>query len=99
MQKDMALSLSPGQLLTRGLWSRTRNPNYLGELLIYASFTSLALHWIPLALLGVVVAGVWIPNMLKKDRSLSRYPAFAAYRARSGLLFPRLRGAVPTGTP
>jgi len=90
MQKHTTLTVAPGRLITTGLWSRTRNPNYLGELLIYASFTSLALHWLPLALLGVVIAGVWVPNMLKKDRSLSRYPEFAAYRARSGLFFPKL---------
>ena len=28
--------------------------------------------------------------MLKKDRSLSRYPEFAAYKERSGLLLPKL---------
>jgi hypothetical protein len=28
--------------------------------------------------------------MLKKDQSLSRYPEFADYKARSGLLFPKL---------
>jgi hypothetical protein len=28
--------------------------------------------------------------MLRKDKSLSRYPEFAAYAAKSGLLFPRL---------
>ncbi|PSN17333.1 steroid 5-alpha reductase, partial [filamentous cyanobacterium CCP5] len=35
-----------------------------------------------------------VPNMRKKDESLSRYPEFADYRARSGLLLPQLfRGA------
>jgi hypothetical protein len=29
--------------------------------------------------------------MLLKDASLSRYPGWAAYRARTGLLWPRLR--------
>jgi hypothetical protein len=30
--------------------------------------------------------------MLKKDRSLSRYPEFAAYKQNSGLLIPKLFG-------
>jgi hypothetical protein len=40
--------------------------------------------------LGGFIAGVFIPNMLKKDRSLSRYPEFDAYKAKSGLLLPKL---------
>ena len=36
------------------------------------------------------VAGIFVPNMLKKDKSLSRYPEFEAYRANSGLIFPKL---------
>jgi steroid 5-alpha reductase family enzyme len=90
MQKHAALRARPGVLVTDGLWSRTRNPNYFGELLIYVSFTSLALDWIPLAVLGAVVLSVWVPNMLRKDRSLSRYPEFAAYKSRTALLVPFL---------
>jgi hypothetical protein len=89
MQKHTTLALRKG-LFTDGLWARTRNPNYFGELLIYAGFSLLAMHWIPFAALGLFVAGVWIPNMIRKDKSISRYPEFAAYKARSGLFFPRL---------
>lgn len=88
MQKHLHLQYRPGELLDDGLWARVRNPNYLGELLIYGGFTMLAMHWLPFALLGVVIAAVWVPNMIKKDRSLSRYPAFAAWKARSKLLIP-----------
>ncbi len=90
MQKHMAMQLRPGVLLTEGLWSRLRNPNYLGELMIYAGFSALTCHWLPFAVLGLFVATVWVPNMLKKDRSLSRYPAFAAWKRRSWLFLPGL---------
>jgi protein-S-isoprenylcysteine O-methyltransferase Ste14 len=96
MQKHLWLARPRPELLMTGLWSRTRNPNYLGELLIYVSFTSLALHWLPLTLLAGVIAVVWVPNMLKKDRSLARYPEFETYRARSGLLFPRILPVRPS---
>jgi steroid 5-alpha reductase family enzyme len=88
MQKHMALRLRPGELLTEGLWSRLRNPNYLGELLIYGGFSGLTCHWLPLTVLAFFVVGAWVPNMIKKDRSLARYPAFAEWKARSWLFLP-----------
>ena len=90
MQKHMHMKLAPGTLLTGGLWSRCRNPNYLGELLIYFSFCLVSRHWAPLAVLLAMVVGVWLPNMLRKDRSLARYPEFAAWKARSSLFVPGL---------
>lgn len=48
----------------------------------------LAQYWAPLLVIARVVGAVWIPNMLKKDRSLSRYPEFAEYRSRSWLFLP-----------
>jgi hypothetical protein len=61
----------------------------------------LPLWWAPLlkfvftisyVVLAVFGRAVFLPNMRKKDQSLSRYPGFAAYRERSGLLLPRLLG-------
>ena len=95
------LALRPGQLITTGLFVRTRNPNYLGELLIYLSFAVLALHWAPLAVVALFLGVVWIPNMRRKDRSLARYPTFAAYKDRSYMVLPKLTGkreAVPGQT-
>lgn len=88
-QKHFTLKAAPGQLITEGFFSRNRNTNYLGELLIYSSFALLAMHWIPFAVLGAFVSFVFVPNMLRKDKSLSRYPEFAGYRQRSGFFLPR----------
>jgi steroid 5-alpha reductase family enzyme len=88
MQKSMFLKLKPGHLMTDGLWSRLRNPNYFGELLIYLGFGLLALHWAPLIVILLFVLIVWLPNMRRKDRSLARYPDFASYKARSKLFLP-----------
>lgn len=88
-QKYFTLKYNQG-LITEGFFSRSRNPNYLGEILIYLGFAMLAQHWLPFVILGVFVALVFFPNMLKKDQSLSRYPEFAAYKERSGLLLPKL---------
>lgn len=88
MQKHLSLKYRPGTLITEGLWGVVRNPNYLGELFVYAGFSLLALSWIPMAALLLVVAAVWVPNMRRKDRSLSRYPEFADYKARTKLFIP-----------
>ena len=88
-QKYFTLKYKKG-LITEGFFSRSRNPNYLGEILIYLGFALLAQHWLPFVILGVVAILVFVPNMKKKDESLSRYPEFAAYKERSGLLLPKL---------
>lgn len=90
-QKHFTLQERKG-LITTGFFARCRNPNYLGEILIYASFALLSMHWIPFVILGAFVLGIFVPNMRKKDESLARYPEFAAYKNRSGLLFPKLWG-------
>ncbi len=90
MQKHMALSLRPGELFTAGLWRRLRNPNYFGELLIYLGFGLLAMSWAPVVILLLWVAVYWLPNMRRKDQSLSRYPSFAAWKSQSKLFIPFL---------
>ena len=77
-----------GQLIHTGFFKYTRNPNYLGELLIYLGFSILAMHWAPLAAIGLFIVVIWVPNMIKKDRSLSRYEQFEHYKRRTKLLIP-----------
>ncbi|NEQ82663.1 MAG: DUF1295 domain-containing protein, partial [Moorea sp. SIO2I5] len=88
-QKYYTLKYRSG-LITEGFFARCRNTNYLGEILIYSGFVMLAQHWLPFLILAAFIAGIFIPNMLKKDKSLSRYPEFADYKANSGLLLPQL---------
>lgn len=88
MQKHIELKYNPDQLITDGLMAHTRNLNYFGELLIYLGFSLLALHWIPLAVIALYLAVIWLPNMRKKDKSLSRYPQFAEYKKKSKLFLP-----------
>ena len=88
MQKHAYLKLNPGNLITDGLMAKCRNTNYFGELLIYLSFALMSRHWIPLAVLATFIAIIWLPNMRRKDTSLSRYPEYAEYKKRSSLLIP-----------
>lgn len=90
MQKFIELKYNPGHLITDGLMRRTRNINYFGELLIYLGFGLLAMHWLPILIVVLFVAVVWAPNMLKKERSLARYPEFLDYKRESKLFIPFL---------
>jgi steroid 5-alpha reductase family enzyme len=88
-QKYYTLRYHQG-LIEEGLFSKTRNPNYLGEILIYVSFAILAWHWLPFLILGGWIFGFFLKNMRAKDRSLARYSEFEQYRESTGLLFPKL---------
>ncbi len=95
-QKYYTLKYKPG-LITEGFFARCRNTNYLGEILTYSSFAILAQHWLPFVVLGFFASAAFIPNMIKKEKSLSRYPEFEEYKANSGLILPKLFG-FGTGT-
>jgi steroid 5-alpha reductase family enzyme len=90
MQKYIALSLKPGRLITDGMMARVRNINYFGEFLIYASFAALVQMWVAFLPLFLFILTYWTPNMLRKDKSLARYPEFAEYKKRSKLFIPFL---------
>lgn len=88
-QKYFTLKYRPG-LITEGFFARSRNTNYIGELLIYSGFalsSCSAWGWLGI---GLFFAAEFIPNMIRKDRSLSRYPEFESYRKKSGFFLPRI---------
>ena len=87
-QKHYTLQNKKG-LIEDGLFSRTRNPNYLGEIMIYAAYATMSMHWLPFLILSGWVFGFFLRNMLTKDTSLSRHSQFADYKKKSGLLFPK----------
>ncbi len=100
-QKYFTLRLRPG-LIEDGLYGVVRHPNYLGEMMIYGSYALLARHWIAWAILAWVWIEVFLVNMKVIEASLSRHPGWAAYKARTGMILPRLRAAArraPEGAP
>ena len=88
MQKFIQLRYNPNTLITNVMFSKIRNINYLGELLIYIGFSMLAMHWLPIAALLSFIIIIWVPNMIKKDKSLSRYKEFDEYKKNSNIFFP-----------
>jgi len=87
-QKYYTLKNKKG-LIDDGLFSRNRNPNYLGEILIYSAYAMMSLHWLPFVVLSVWVFGFFLRNMIRKDKSLSRYVRWEKYKKQSWLLLPK----------
>lgn len=93
-QKNATLAARPG-LITTGFYARMRHPNYLGEMLIYASFALMVRHWLPWVILVFIWTFVFMTNIAAQEVSLSRYPGWADYKRRTGLLLPRVRRSFP----
>jgi protein-S-isoprenylcysteine O-methyltransferase Ste14 len=88
-QKYFELRERP-RLIDDGLFTRTRNPNYFGEILIYCAFATLSAHWLPFIIVALWAGVFFVPGMIAKDKSLVKYPDYAAYKMRSWPLVPRL---------
>ncbi|MEN8153893.1 MAG: DUF1295 domain-containing protein [Acidobacteriota bacterium] len=86
-QKNITLKYKKG-LITNGMFKYIRHPNYLGEMMIYASFALLAGHWIPWAILGWWWTMVFLVNMLTIEASLSRFPEWKEYKTVTGMILP-----------
>ena len=88
-QKYFSLKYHRG-LIREGLFKYIRHPNYLGEIMLYASYAMIVQHWIPWAILAWVWIGVFLVNILQKEASMSRYPEWTEYKKQSGMLIPKL---------
>jgi len=86
-QRHFTLKYRKG-LITGGMFRYTRNPNYLGEVLLYAAYAYLANHWLAWLLIGYMTFFAFLPRLYRKDVSLSRHPGWRAYKQQTGLLVP-----------
>lgn len=76
------------ELITDGMFRYVRHPNYLGEMMIYAALALLVWHWFPALLLAAIWGDLFAVNMVMKEVSMSRYPEWQAYKARTRWLLP-----------
>ncbi len=82
------------ELTVTGPYAHTRNPLYLGSILIAAGFAVALLSW-PVALVLAVGFGViYVPVIASEERFLrATFPGFDAYCSRVPRLIPRLTPA------
>jgi protein-S-isoprenylcysteine O-methyltransferase Ste14 len=78
------------ELATSGPYAHTRNPLYLGSIIIAAGFAIAALRLLVLVLMVTVFLLIYIPVILAEEEFLrSRFPEFEAYSRRVPRLWPR----------
>jgi protein-S-isoprenylcysteine O-methyltransferase Ste14 len=77
-------------LITHGFNSITRNCNYLGEIMIYASFNVIAQVQLTWYVYAFVWGFVFPSRMVSKEYSLSKKDGWEEYKKRSWFLLPRL---------
>lgn len=88
---------SPGDVLDQGLWSRSRHPNYLGEMLWWWSLWLFALGadpgswWTGIGALAMTIMFFAASIPIAEQRSAERRPGWDAYRQRTPIVVPRLR--------
>ena len=84
----------PNQILDKGLWKKSRHPNYFGEIIFWFGIFLLMLsirdnYWV--LVLGPIVnllmfSFISIPLMEK--RLLKKYPAYKEYAEKTNVLLP-----------
>ncbi len=82
------------ELTVTGPYAFTRNPLYLGSMLVAAGFALALMSWLVTAVLACGFALVYIPVIAAEERFLrAQFPGFAAYCGAVPRLFPRLTPA------
>ncbi|HUE21854.1 MAG TPA: isoprenylcysteine carboxylmethyltransferase family protein [Bryobacteraceae bacterium] len=86
------------ELTTTGPYAYTRNPLYLGSMLMAAGFAVALLSWPVALVLAAGFAAIYVPVIASEERFLlAAFPGFDAYCRRVPRLLPRLTPASETG--
>ena len=79
------------ELATTGPYAYTRNPLYLGSIIIAAGFSLAARSWIIAVILLLMFLVIYLPVIRGEEEFLRlRFPEFAEYERRVPRLLPRL---------
>lgn len=86
------------ELATSGPYAHTRNPLYLGSMLIAFGFAAAAASWVILIALAVLFTAIYIPTILGEEAYLrEHFAGFDAYALEVPRLLPRLTAARTSG--
>jgi len=84
------------ELTQTGPYAFTRNPLYLGSMLMAAGFTLALLSWPVALVIGLGFTAIYVPVIASEERFLrAAFPGFDAYCRRVPRLIPRLTPGTP----
>jgi protein-S-isoprenylcysteine O-methyltransferase Ste14 len=82
------------ELTTTGPYAHTRNPLYLGSMLIAFGFAAASGRWIIVVALTALFLAIYVPTILSEEEFLrGHFPGFDAYAKQVPRLLPRLTPA------
>jgi protein-S-isoprenylcysteine O-methyltransferase Ste14 len=88
------------ELTQTGPYAHTRNPLYLGSMMIAAGFAVALLSWPVALVLAVGFLVIYVPVIASEERFLrATFSDFDAYCRRVPRLIPRITPAAPLGDP
>ena len=82
------------ELTTTGPYAYTRNPLYVGSMLIAFGFAAASRSWILVVVLAALFFAIYLPTIRSEEQFLrGHFPTFEAYARQVPRLFPRLTPA------
>jgi protein-S-isoprenylcysteine O-methyltransferase Ste14 len=82
------------ELTTTGPYAYTRNPLYLGSMLIAFGFAAASGSWVILVALALLFAAIYVPTILSEEEYLrGHFAGFEGYARQVPRLLPRLTAA------
>ena len=82
------------ELTTTGPYAYTRNPLYLGSMMIAVGFAAASGRWVIPIVLATLFLAIYLPTIFSEEEFLRReFAAFHAYAAKVPRLLPRLTAA------
>ncbi|MBY9002244.1 MAG: DUF1295 domain-containing protein, partial [Candidatus Heimdallarchaeota archaeon] len=86
------------ELMTKGIWSVTRHPNYFGEVIFWwglfffaitnAITNDLSTLWVVVGPVGITILFLIVSIPLMENRLLEKYPGYNDYKSRVSVFIP-----------
>ncbi len=94
LRSFLAVNKEAGKTMNRGLWSLSRHPNYLGEILfwwglyLFALAANPSFWWVIIGPLAITLMFIFASIPMIEKRMLKRRKDYQAYRERVNMLVP-----------
>ncbi|MCK5408834.1 MAG: DUF1295 domain-containing protein [Candidatus Heimdallarchaeota archaeon] len=83
-----------GELMTKGIWSVTRHPNYFGEvsfwwgMFFFAISSGVSTLWVVVGPISMIILFLIVSIPLMENRLMKKYPSYIDYKSRVSSFIP-----------